>query len=213
MKLILEVNFHHADVLLYLDSTTILMIMNNELSLRNNLLIAMPTTSNPHFFRAVIYICEHDRSGAMGLIINRPLDLNLLAVLQHIEVESSLPEVNRMSILWGGPINTEQVFLLHTPRGEWESTLSTDDRIGITASRDILQALAVGNGPEQALVLLGYAGWGKGQLEAEIASNYWLTTPAVPSLLFDVAFEQRWEAAAKLLGVDFNNLSTDVGHA
>ena len=181
--------------------------------LNNRFLIAMPTLADPNFFQTVTYIGEHNANGALGIVINRPLNLTIGELLEHLQIPISRPDIAAMSIYTGGPVQPEQGFVVHTPLGRWGATLPVTDSIGITTSRDILYALARGEGFEQALIALGYAGWGPGQLEREMAENAWLCAPIDPLILFQTPSEQRWSAAAALLGVDLNLLSGDAGHA
>lgn len=187
--------------------------MADDAFLTNHFLIAMPALADPNFFHTVTYICEHDEDGAMGIVINRPLDMNLGEILAHMELTIRDDEVGKIPVFQGGPVQLERGFVLHQPLGEWDATLKVSDDIGITASQDILTALAEGKGPKRALIVLGYAGWGAGQLEREMAENAWLSGPATPEVLFDTPVDKRWEAAAALLGVDLNLLSSDAGHA
>lgn len=180
--------------------------------LSNHFLIAMPGLADPNFFHTVTFICEHDADGAMGIVINRPLDLRLADILTHMDIEAT-PENGQRPIFQGGPVQTERGFVVHAPLGEWEATLKVSDEIGVTASQDVLAAIAAGRGPKRALIALGYAGWGAGQLEREMAENAWLSGPATSEVLFDTPVEKRWAAAAALLGVDMNLLSSDTGHA
>lgn len=181
--------------------------------LRNHFLLAMPTLDDANFARTVTFICEHNQDGAMGIIINRPLDITLDKVLQHMKAKSCAKEVGAMPVFLGGPIQQDRGFILHRPIGQWEITLAVGDEFGITTSCDILDAISHGQGPEQILIALGYAGWGPNQLEQEIAGNAWLSTPANGKIVFDTPCEQRWEAAAALGGVDLSRLSGQVGHA
>jgi len=194
-----------------LNSDTIPMIEPTYLS--HQFLIAMPALADPNFFQTVTYITEHNAKGALGLVINRPLNLNLSQLLEHLNLHSDRPEVAEIPVYHGGPVQPEQGFVLHSPVGHWGATLRVADDIGITTSRDILQAVARGEGPDCLLVALGYAGWGPGQLEQEIADNAWLSSPADFAILFNTPSDQRWQAAAALLGVDLNLLSSHVGHA
>ena len=187
--------------------------METQTSLKNQLLIAMPSLDDPNFARTVTYICEHGEHGAMGIVINRPTDLHLTDILQHMELGSALGEAGLQTVYLGGPVEEERGFVLHTHTPPWDSTLAVDDAISITTSRDILEAMAKGDGPTKTLVALGYAGWGAGQLEREIKENAWLSCPAESSILFDLPPESRWEAAVRLLGVDASLLSRDAGHA
>ncbi len=187
--------------------------MSQNPSLKNQLLIAMPTLQDPNFSRTVTYICEHGEHGAMGIVLNRPTELRLLDVLQHMDIDGGLGAAADQTVYLGGPVEEERGFVLHTHTAPWDSTLAIDDHISITTSRDILEAMAKGGGPDQTLVALGYAGWGAGQLEQELQQNAWLSGPADKSILFDLPSDQRWEAAARLLGVDVNLLSSEAGHA
>ena len=181
--------------------------------LTNQFLIAMPTLADPNFFQTVTYISEHNASGALGLVINRPLDLSLGQLLEHLEIATDRPDLAALPVYQGGPVQPEQGFVIHSPAGQWGATLHVTEHIGITTSRDILQAVARGEGPQYLLVTLGYAGWGPGQLEQEMADNAWLSTPADSDILFHKPSDQRWAAAAALLGIDLNLLSAHVGHA
>lgn len=187
---------------------------NDFISLQNHFLIAMPLMSEFNFARAVVYICAHNPEGAMGIVINRPLsDIRLGEVLSQMEISNENSTVNDTQVFLGGPIQPERGFIIHRPNIPWQSTLITSPELGVTSSQDILQALVEGKGPKEFIVLLGYAGWGPNQLEEEVAKNYWLTTPADPHILFDTPSEDRWGAAAALLGVDITNLSSEAGHA
>lgn len=187
--------------------------MNETASLKSQLLIAMPALDDPNFSKTVTYVCEHGEHGAMGIVLNRPTDLSLSDVLKHMEIEGGLGKAGEQIVFLGGPVEEERGFVLHTHTDPWDSTLAIDDQISITTSRDILEAMAHGDGPDQTLVALGYAGWGAGQLEQEMQQNAWLSGPADQAILFALPADQRWEAAARLLGVDVNLLSSDAGHA
>jgi putative transcriptional regulator len=182
-------------------------------NLTGHLLIAMPSMLDPNFARTVTYICEHSDQGALGLVINRPLDMDLGEVLEQMALEPRDAELARLPILRGGPVELQRGFVIHDSHREWDATVAVTDQIFVTTSQDILSAMAAGSGPEHALVALGYAGWSAGQLEREIAENAWLSVPASAQLLFDVPFEERWEQAAALLGVDLAMLSSQAGHA
>ena len=184
--------------------------------LTGHLLIAMPGLADPNFHRTVTYICEHSDEGALGIVINRPLDLALGEVFDQLELTPADPALARQPVLQGGPVHPERGFVLHegdTDRPGFDATLTVTDSIRVTTSQDILAALAGGRGPRRALLALGYAGWGAGQLEEELAANAWLSVPATPELIFDTPFEARWRAAARLLGIDLATLSSDAGHA
>ncbi|MGD2075450.1 MAG: YqgE/AlgH family protein [Gammaproteobacteria bacterium] len=181
--------------------------------LTNQFLIAMPGLEDPNFFHSVTYICEHNEEGALGLVINRPLDMQLAEILRHVHLEHAAPEAQQIPVHLGGPVQQDRGFVLHEPLGDWDATLKVTDRIGITSSVDILEAIAANQGPERTLIALGYAGWGAGQLEREIAENAWLSGPADPEILFTTPDEQIWRAAAASLGVDLDLLSGEAGHA
>lgn len=187
--------------------------MSEQLSLTNQFLIAMPALHDPNFFRSVTYICEHNKDGAMGITVNRPLDIVLGEILRQAEIPCNNDAINNSQIFLGGPVQNERGFVIHRPSGEWDATLTISDEICVTSSKDILEAIAIGEGPANCLITLGYAGWGEGQLEHEIAKNRWISVPAAGNIIFDTPFKQRWEAAAAHAGVDLSRLSNDIGHA
>jgi len=181
--------------------------------LTNQFLIAMPAMDDANFAQSVTLVCEHNDQGALGIVINKALPMNLAEVFDQLGLDSEQSRVARQPVLRGGPVQTDRGFVLHTPQGSWESSLPFSERVHLTTSRDILDALARGEGPEHAVIALGYAGWGAGQLENEMAQNAWLTVPADERLLFDTPLDERWQAACRLLGVDLLHLSSDAGHA
>lgn len=181
--------------------------------LTNQFLIAMPNLMDPNFFHSVTYICEHNQNGAMGIVINQPVELTIGQLLDQMDHHAHSTELAGQPVYRGGPVDPERGFVLHHPIGHWEATLPVGSDIGITTSNDIIKALDEGQGPEQFLVALGYAGWGSGQLEAEIRENAWLNGPANADILFNTSVDKRWEAAAALLGVDIHNLTGEAGHA
>jgi putative transcriptional regulator len=182
--------------------------------LTGQFLIAMPAMADPNFDRTVTYVCEHNDDGALGIIVNRPTDMSLGDILAQLELEVSDPSLAAQPVLQGGPVQPERGFVIHEDGGQaFSATLAVPDGLKVTTSRDILVALAEGHGPPRAVVALGYAGWGAGQLEAEMVANAWLTVPATPDIIFSVPFERRWEAAAALLGVNIAALSSEAGHA
>lgn len=183
------------------------------LDLTGHFLIAMPNMVDPHFAKTVTYICEHNERGALGVVVNRPIDLTLGSMFDQIGIDLQEREVAGMWVHFGGPVQTDRGFVLHQPVGEWSSTLAVNEHIGLTTSKDILEAVARGEGPRQILVTLGYAGWEPGQLEHELAQNAWLTVAASPQVIFELPAEQRLAAAMEMLGIDFASLSDDVGHA
>ena len=179
----------------------------------NQFLIAMPSLADPNFSQTVTLICEHNKNGALGIVINRPLELRLGELFQHLKLGSTPEEVANQTVYSGGPVQVDHGFVLHRPLGGWEATLAINENLGLTTSRDILAATAAGNGPQKALIALGYAGWAAGQLEQEIADNAWLTVHNESSILFDLPHDQRCHAAAKKLGVDLNLIAGNAGHA
>ena len=182
-------------------------------NLTQHFLIAMPAMSDPHFSKTLTFICEHNEQGALGVVVNRPIDLTLYALLEQIEITPQTDAAKLIPVHYGGPVQIDRGFVLHQPAGAWQSTLGVSDQIGLTTSKDILQAVARGDGPRQILVTLGYAGWAPGQLEHELAQNAWLSVAADMRILFDMPAEQRYDASLKLLGIDLAMLSGDAGHA
>lgn len=182
-------------------------------SLENQLLIAMPTLDDPMFHRAVTYICEHNDQGAMGLIINIPVNISLNELLAQINADKDASPQLSQQVLTGGPVSPDRGFVLHSPQNCWSSSLALSDEVMITTSKDILEALGTPAEPKEYMVTLGYAGWGPGQLEKEIQENSWLTIPADNQILFNTPIEQRWQKATEKLGIDIAHLSSDVGHA
>ncbi len=182
-------------------------------NLTHQFLIAMPSLMDPNFHRTVTYICAHSEQGAMGIIINRPASVALGEVLSQMDLTPSDPRLNRMAVYEGGPVQRDRGFIIFKPLGRWESTIKINEHYGVATSRDILEAMCEGKGPERTLVALGYAGWGAGQLEREMAENAWLSSPADEDILFETPPQIRWESAAALLGVDIDRISLDVGHA
>lgn len=182
-------------------------------NLSQHFLIAMPAMVDPHFSKTLTLICEHNDQGALGVVVNRPLDMNLHSLLQQVNIPLDSDAFKSIPVHFGGPVQVDRGFVLHTPLGQWQSTLAVSSEIGLTTSQDILQAVARGEGPQQILVTLGYAGWAPGQLEHELSQNAWLTVQANPEVLFAMRAEQRLAAAMSLLGIDFANLSEQAGHA
>ncbi|MGH8665627.1 MAG: YqgE/AlgH family protein [Burkholderiales bacterium] len=183
------------------------------MNLTDHFLIAMPNMVDPNFSRTLTYVCEHNDQGALGLVVNRPIDMTLSALLAQVSVPHADAELAKTSVHFGGPVQVDRGFVLHQPVGEWQSTLAVNGRIGLTTSKDILVAVGSGEGPSKLLVTLGYAGWAPGQLENELSQNAWLTVPASPEVIFDVPFEERLPAAMQLLGIDLASLSEQAGHA
>jgi len=182
-------------------------------NLTNHFLIAMPAMADPNFSRTLTYIAEHNDQGALGIIVNRPLDMTLSTLFERVDLPLEDERFATQPVYFGGPVQTDRGFVLHRPPGSWHSTLTIDDEVGLTSSRDILVSLSEHGEPSEVLVTLGYAGWSAGQLEQELAANAWLTVPAEHSIIFDLPPEERFAAALQRLGVDFTHLSEVAGHA
>ncbi|KOR30298.1 hypothetical protein TI04_06400 [Achromatium sp. WMS2] len=179
----------------------------------NQFLIAMPGLMDPNFSRTVTYVCEHSSEGAMGIIINRPIEVGLGTMLDQLQINITAPEVRTIPIYLGGPVQIDRGFVLHTGSQTWDSTIKITDNINITTSKDILEAIAQGKGPSQVLIALGYAGWTSGQIEQEISANSWLISHPDSEIIFNTPVEQRWKAAANLIGINIDLLGTSFGHA
>ncbi len=189
-----------------------------ELQLTHHFLIAMPAVLDPVFGGSVIYMCEHNENGALGVVINKPTDMTMQALFDHIDLKLETgmnlsPPIANKPIMFGGPVQDDRGFVLHTPHGQYSSSLMVTDEVAFTTSIDVLEAVAAGTGPRQILVSIGYSGWAAGQLEEEIARNGWLTVDADPRIMFDLPIEQRYVAALKLLGIDPMMLNAEAGHA
>ena len=182
-------------------------------NLTNQFIIAMPSLVDDNFNQTVTYICEHNENGCFGIVINRKTDVTLGEVIHQMDLDHNESIARHHFIYHGGPVQQERGFILHQPLGEWSSSLKINDHLALTTSRDILEAIAHDQGPEQSIIALGYAGWSPGQLEQEIADNTWLNCPAEEQIIFDIPAEKRWQAAADLLGIDLQLLSNDAGHA
>lgn len=179
----------------------------------NHFLIAVPAMDDPNFARGVTLLCEHNEHGAMGLLVNRPSEYRLGEVFAQMEIAAEAPHIADDTVMVGGPLLSDRGFVLHDGGDEWPSTMRVAPGIAVTTSREILAAMARGQGPKRHLVALGYASWGAGQLEQELADNAWLTVPADQGIVFDTPVEQRWQAAARRLGIDFGQFPGYVGHA
>jgi putative transcriptional regulator len=179
----------------------------------HHFLIAMPGMVDPHFANTLTYVCEHNDDGALGIVVNKPIDMTLSTLFEQIEVTLRDSQLRGAPVHFGGPVQVDRGFVLHRPLGNWQSTLAISDELGLTTSKDVLEALGRGQGPKDVFVSLGYAGWAAGQLEQEIAQNAWLTVAADADVLFDTPAEARLPAAMKLLGIDFSRLSEGMGHA
>ena len=187
------------------------------IDLTNQFLIAMPGMADDTFAGTVIYLCEHSASGALGLVINKPIDIKLRNLFEKVELSLSREEIGEQPVYFGGPIQTERGFVLHEKYGEepshYSSTLSIPGGLAMTTSKDVLEAMADGAGPKRVLITLGYSGWQAGQLEDELGRNGWLTVDADPAVIFDTPIEERYDRALSLLGFDPRMLSQDAGHA
>ena len=192
------------------------------MNLTHHFLIAMPGLQDQIFKRSVVYVCEHSERGALGLVINKPSDINLKALLEKVELHLSRPEIGDSPVFQGGPVQTERGFVLHeavfaepdeSREAVFASTMTIPGGLEMTTSKDVLEALATGGGPRKVLVTLGYAAWGEGQLESELAENSWLTVDADPAVIFDCPVPQRYDRALALLGLEAWKLAPTAGHA
>ena len=188
------------------------------INLTNQFLIAMPGMADGTFAGTVVYLCEHTEKGALGLVINKPIDIKLRNLFEKIELKlDHRAELAEQPVYFGGPVQTERGFVLHEKLADmpspYSSTLSVPGGLDMTTSKDVLEALASGSGPKKVLITLGYSGWGAGQLEDELSRNGWLNVNAAPEIIFDTPVAQRYDKALSLLGIDTTMLSTDAGHA
>jgi putative transcriptional regulator len=186
------------------------------LNLANHFLIAMPSMQDPVFGGTVVYVCEHNENGVLGVVINKPTDMTMDVLFERIDLEVEARGgryLESAPIMFGGPVQDDRGFVLHTPGARYSSSLTVTSDVAFTTSIDVLEAVAKGNGPERMLVSIGYSGWSPGQLEDEISRNGWLTVTADPRILFDMPIEERYVAAMKLLGIDPLMLTSEAGHA
>lgn len=182
--------------------------------LGGHFLIAMPSLQDPHFLRSVTYICEHNAEGAFGIVVNHELDICIADIFRELKLDKADDcHTQAQRVYAGGPVDMERGLVLHKPCGRWKSTLTENNVLAVTSSLDILTAIGKNEGPEKFMMALGYAGWEAGQLEQEMRENVWLSGPADIDIIFDTPVKQRWDNAAKLVGVDIRLLSSDVGHA
>jgi putative transcriptional regulator len=186
----------------------------------NQFLIAMPSLREGTFAGTVVYMCEHTENGALGLVINKPIDIKLRNLFQKVELSLDRADLADTPVYFGGPVQTERGFVLHEPAegeegmaGPYSSSLQVPGGLAMTTSKDVLEALANGAGPKKILVTLGYSGWGAGQLEDEMSRNGWINVGAEPGIIFDTPVEQRYDKALSLLGIDVRMLSQEAGHA
>ena len=185
----------------------------DSVNLTDNFLIAMPALEDPYFSNSLVYVCEHNENGALGIIVNRPIDMNLAGLLEKIDIKLEAESLADLPVYFGGPVQLDRGFVLQRPVGKWQSTLAVNGDVGLTSSRDVLASVGSAGLPSEIIVTLGYAGWSAGQLEEEIAQNSWLTVAAKPSILFDLPPEERLPAAMQKLGISFSQLSDVAGHA
>jgi putative transcriptional regulator len=187
------------------------------IDLTNQFLIAMPGMADDNFAGSVVYLCEHNERGALGLVINKPIDIKLKSLFEKVDLTLDREELAEQPVYFGGPVQTERGFVLHESQGSdgasYSSTMTIPGGLEMTTSKDVLEALAQGAGPKRLLVTLGYSGWQAGQLEDELGRNGWLTVDADPTIIFDTPAEQRWDRALALLGFDPRMLSQEAGHA
>jgi putative transcriptional regulator len=186
--------------------------MNDATYLNNQFIIAMPSLADPIFSHTVTFLCQHNKEGALGIVINKPVDMKLGEIFAQMNISVKSLIAAEAPVYSGGPVQQERGFVLHTPGGNWNASMIVSEDIALTTSRDVLEAIAIGEGPKNYLVALGYAGWGQGQLEKEMIENAWLTTPFGRKVLFDTPISQRWTAAAGQIGIDINKLTTSAGH-
>lgn len=182
-------------------------------SFKNHFLIALPALKDGIFTHSITYLCEHDEQGAMGIIINRPLDMDVDEILEQLELDGHVYN-HQQPVYAGGPVHTDRGFVLHPRDGkQWDASVDVTDTVTLTTSLDILDAIARDCGPSQCLIALGYAGWDAGQLEEELQDNTWLTVPASDHVLFEVDAENKVDAALASLGIHFSQIAPDSGHA
>lgn len=182
-------------------------------NLTNHFLIAMPAMADPNFSRTLTYVCEHTPDGALGIIVNRPTDMDLATLFEQVDIPLEREDFSGRPVYYGGPVQNDRGFVLHKPNGVWQSSLQVLDGLALTSSRDILVSMGSEGTPSDFIMALGYAGWSAGQLEWELSQNAWLTVPASADIIFGMSPEARLPAAMQLLGVDFANLSDVAGHA
>jgi len=189
----------------------------SSINLTHHFLIAMPNMADPYFAKTLTYICEHNDQGALGLVVNRPIDMTLQALFERLSLSLSDNVLSEAPIYFGGPVQTDRGFVLHLPEGDWQATLKVksgeQEILGLTTSKDILEAVGRGEGPAKMLVSLGYSGWSAGQLEHELAQNAWLTLEAKDAIFFDIPADERLPKAMQLLGLDYARLQDEAGHA
>jgi putative transcriptional regulator len=183
------------------------------MNLVGHFLISMPAMQDPNFAGTVIYVCEHNAKGALGLVINRPTELTVNRLFEKIDLKLEIELIGHAPVYYGGPVQTDRGFVLHTPSDKFSSSLQVEESLALTTSKDVLEAMSRGEGPLQTLITLGYSGWGEGQLEQEIAQNAWLTVKANADIIFNTPHEERFARAMQLLGIDPARIAPGAGHA
>lgn len=178
----------------------------------NQFIIAMPGLLDPVFHHTVTFLCQHTKEGALGIVINRSADMKLGEILKQMNIQAISPDTAETPVFSGGPVQQDRGFVVHSAGSEWDMTMPVSEDISLTTSRDVIEAIAAGKGPEKYLIALGYAGWSEGQLEKEMLSNSWLNTPYAKQILFDTPINQRWNEAASQIGININRLTTPAGH-
>lgn len=194
--------------------------MASSINLTNQFLIAMPGIGEGTFAGTVVYLCEHSEKGALGLVINKPIDITLKSLFEKVELSLDRDDLAELPVYFGGPVQTERGFVLHEPLSDesgegsaYNSSLRIPGGLEMTTSKDVLEAISSGAGPKKVLVTLGYSGWAAGQLEEELGRNGWINVAAEPGIIFDTPVSQRYDKALSLLGIDAGMLSSDAGHA
>ncbi|MFK5985166.1 MAG: YqgE/AlgH family protein [Pseudomonadota bacterium] len=183
------------------------------MDLNNQFIIAMPNLHDPQFQRSVTYICQHNQQGSLGITINRPINMNLSDLFAYMQIPLEDQFIANTPVFSGGPVEPNQGFVLHSADKSWEHSLTINDDFVLSSSKDVLQAIGIGEGPENYLIAMGYAGWGEGHLEKEISENSWLNCQADKNIVFHLNYNKRWQAAAQLMGVDITLISSEAGHA
>jgi putative transcriptional regulator len=188
------------------------------INLTGQFLIAMPAMTDPYFSKTVTFICTHNQDGAMGIVVNRLTDISITNLFEQIKLESTSPQLHDKTVHYGGPVQIERGFILHTPHDEYNSTILVNEGIALTTSKDILEAVAQNNGPQKMLIALGYAGWTPGQLEAEMAQNAWLSVEMknrsdIHQIIFDLPNAEKLDFVMQKMGLNLANLSHNAGHA
>lgn len=186
---------------------------SDDIRLGGQLLLAMPAMNDPNFNGSVILVCEHGEEGALGLIVNRPMQLELGIVLKQLELPADREDIVKRPVFSGGPVETQRGFVVHDAPGRFPDSLDIGDALAVSSSEDVLSAISHGMGPDRFMIVLGYAGWGAGQLEGELRENSWLSVPATPELVFDTPVRDRWRRAAIQIGVDPLRISSESGNA